>query len=120
MELPEEARCLLFTVVDKGLDISYLDSSGTVFKHGILESIGNYLTSKPQMLSTVFVPSTQTLFPNPSNSIYIPSSIRSAFASLGVYRGPKSGKPKSARMELTTTGIQIIGVDENGLEVVFE
>lgn len=120
IELPEEAHCLLFNVVDKGLDISYEDGTGTIFKHGTLEFNSGSLKSKSQLLSTIYVPSNQTLFPNPGNSIYIPSSIRGTFASLGIFIGPKSGKSKSARVELTTTGVQILGVDEKGLEVVFE
>ena len=119
-EVPDMARCLLLSVGERGLDVSFEDASGTVVKLGTVEFHSKGLASNAQVLSTVFAPSSQTLFPNPGGSIFIPSAIQNTLSNIGVYIGAKSGRSKSARVEFSTRGIQILGVDELGLEVVFE
>jgi hypothetical protein len=119
-EIPDSARCLSFAEGANGLDVSYEDNSGHQVKHGSIEFQAQPLKTYSQMLSTLFMPPAQTLLPNPGNMTYIPTAFRSSHSNLGVFVGPKSGKEKFARVEISASGIQILGVDEGKLEAIFE
>jgi hypothetical protein len=119
LELPDDARCLILSTGERGLEIAYENAAQNLVPHGVIR-LDKSLASSRQVLSAVFLPPNQTLFSNTFGLSYLPSSSRNVANYLGTFVGPQTGKSKSARVALSPSGIEILGVNETELEIVFQ
>lgn len=120
LELPDDARCIRLKVNAGGLQIAFENSSQTEVLHGLIHLNNKALASNTQALSAVFLPPGQTLFSNTYGLAYVVSASRNVANYLGTFVGPQTGKAKTARVSVSPNGIEVLGVNEKELELVFQ